>query len=149
MSENDKTTSGFMIYPTNYLFGIVNDPSTAETTLTALSGAGFEDDSLKAFVGESGAASIDASGKYHGFLARFVRRIQHMSPDHDHAVVYEEAALEGKTVIGVHIDSEDEKAKAQEILHANGAHFVNFYGRFAVELVEGSSLSPSDKESWP
>lgn len=146
VNQND---SRFIFYPVNHLFGIIDDTYLAETALQALAEAGFGGEEIMVFTGEQGAERIDAEGTEHGLFARLVRRVQHMTPEHDQAVVYQEAAKSGKSVVAIRADSNEEKERALGILRTNGAHFINFYGPLASELLEGSSFSPLDKDSLP
>ena len=149
MSGKPKETSSFIFYPVKHLFGIIEDPDATQAALQRLAEVGFEQERLMVFTGEQGAARIDAEGTEHGLFARLVRRVQHMTPEHDQAVVYQDAARSGKSVVAVRADSNEEKERALGILRTNGAHFINFYGRLASELLDGSSFSPLDKDSLP
>jgi hypothetical protein len=145
----DQNDSRFIFYPVNHLFGIIDDTRGAETALRALAEAGFGGEEIIVFTGEQGAKRIDAEGTEHGLFARLVRRLQHMTPEHDQAVVYQEAARGGNSVVAIHANSNEEKELALGILRTNGAHFINFYGPLASELLDGSSFSPLDRDSLP
>src|SRR6266542_5188156 len=141
MSGKPEETSSFIFYPVNHLFGIIEDAEATETAVQRLAEAGFERERLMVFTGEQGAKRIDAEGTEHGLFAHVVRRVQHMTPEHDQAVVYQEAARSGKNVVAIRADSNEKKERALGILRTNGAHFINFYGRLASELLDGSSFS--------
>jgi hypothetical protein len=50
-------------------------------------------------------------------------------------VLYEAAVLDGRTVLAVPITSEADRVATIRVLRDAGAHFVNFYGRFATEEI--------------
>src|SRR2546422_8704950 len=114
--QDYKNDSRFIFYPVNHLFGIIDDPDGAKTALRALAEAGFGGEAIVLFTGEQGARRIDAEGTEHGLFARLVRRVQHMTPEHDQAVVYQEAARSGKSVVAILAPSNEEKGRALGIM---------------------------------
>ena len=50
-------------------------------------------------------------------------------------VLYEAAVVDGRTVLAVPMPSEASRSAAVAVLRQSGAHFVNFYGRFATEEI--------------
>ena len=54
-------------------------------------------------------------------------------PDFAH---YERAVRDGGAVLMVRVRGDRSKAAALEALRAHGAHFINYYGRFATEELE-------------
>ena len=121
----------FIAYPTNTLFGIINDVADAENALLALTAAGFSDDTVQVYCGEAGAARIDASGIHHGRPAQLMRLFQATTGERAHADRYEKAALEGHHVIAIQIDDADSDMRedVRQTLKAHSGHFINFYGR--------------------
>ena len=71
MNKKDKKDE-FIGYPTDNLFGIIDDPVKAELALQALAAAGLADET-EVFHGVDGAHRIDASGAKHGRLAQLWR----------------------------------------------------------------------------
>ena len=51
-------------------------------------------------------------------------------------ILYEAALLDGRAVLAVRLTSTETKLTARQILHDHGAHFINFYGRFATEELD-------------
>ena len=125
----------FIAYPTDYLFGIVDDASEARAAVQEMESAGIAEEDVSVFTGETGALRIDASGARHGVLARAVRLLEAMSMNADHAGQYEDAAREGRNVIAMHAHGGEDKAKAQAILAAHHGHFINYYARMHFETL--------------
>jgi hypothetical protein len=117
----------FIHYPAGYVFGVVDDHANAEALVSELKQAGFDETELMRFTGEEGAERIDASGEHHGMFARLVRRLHVADDSTMHAEEYEREARAGHCVIGVHAPTEDEKARARELVKARHAHFINYY----------------------
>jgi hypothetical protein len=122
----------FIINPTDYLFGIIDDPEAAETVLTALVSAGFNPDRVRVFHGEQGVRQIDATGAEHGRLARLIRWRQNTTPARPHAERYEQAVRDGHCVIAVHASDQESRTQARQIMKQHGGHFINFYGRWVI-----------------
>ena len=126
----------FIINPTDYLFGIIDDLEAAETAVNALISAGFSPDSVSVFHGEQGVRQIDATGIAHGRLARFVRWRQSTTSMRQHAERYEQAVRDGHCVIAVHVRNLEARELARQILKRHSGHFVNFYGRWIIHSLD-------------
>ena len=131
--ENDITK--FIGYPTDNLFGIIDDKHDAEQLLKALAAAGFTEQT-QVFHGEEGAARIDASGTRHGFLAQLRRLHQKTTVEREHAERYEQAVLDQRCVIAVHTNNSEEREQLRSILKEYGRHFINYYGRFGIRQLD-------------
>lgn len=91
---------------------------------------------VKVFSGEAGAQQIDASGAQHGLFAQLVRIYQRTTSEHDQAAYYEQALREGRYVIAIHNDDADARQQVRAILKTQGGHFINFYGRRAIQKLD-------------
>ena len=49
---------------------------------------------------------------------------------------YERALRDGRAVVMVHVHGDKPKNDARAILKRHGAHFMNYYGRFATEELD-------------
>jgi hypothetical protein len=86
--------------------------------------------------GSEGAARIDATGTRTGVRARLRQILSFTLVDQmPDFVLYEAAVLDGRTVLAVPLGSDEDRPAAIRIFHEAGAHFVNFYGRFATEEI--------------
>ncbi len=88
-------------------------------------------------VGEDAARRIDGRGIHHGLVARVYRLLQFtqmdQAPDFRR---YELEARRGHPVLAVKATDPGRRKQARAILRAEGAHFTNFYGRFATETMD-------------
>jgi hypothetical protein len=50
---------------------------------------------------------------------------------------YEKALRDGRTVIAILTPTDERKDRAAQILKECGGHFINFYGRLAVQRIAG------------
>ena len=131
----EEKTQDFIGYPTNTLFGIVDDKADAEQVLFELASAGFVND-IRVFHGAEGVAQIDASGANHGWLAQLRRFHQKSTVEREHAERYELAVEQGHCVIAVQTGESERREQAREILKAHGGHFINYYGRFGIRKLD-------------
>lgn len=124
-------------YPTNHILGVVPSPAAAERATRALLAAGFDPGAVRVMVGEEAALRIDGRGTHHGIVARLYRLVQFtqmdQAPDFRR---YEREAHRGHPVLAVREADPSRRQKVREILRAHGAHFTNFYGRFATETLD-------------
>ena len=49
---------------------------------------------------------------------------------------YERALRDGRAVVMVHVHGDAPKDAAHQVLKRHGAHFINYYGRFATEELD-------------
>jgi len=125
----------FISYPTNCVVGVLDDEASLVQVQAALERDGLAE-SVVALEGEEGANEIDASGAHHGLLARLVRLIQFTTMDNNQSRRYEDEVREGRIVLIVHVDHREAALKARAILKEHGGHFINWYGRLQLEVLD-------------
>lgn len=131
-----KRTSRFIGYPTDSLLAVVPDPSRAAEAAAALKVAGTRDRDITILRGDEGASRFDPTGAVHGLVARLRRIVSFTVMDQLPDMAWYDAAIRaGQAVLMVRIRGDERKADAIRILRENGAHFINYYGRFATEEI--------------
>ena len=124
-------------YPTEHLMGILPSLAAADAAVEELAGAGVPRDAVRVLVGEDAALRIDGRGKHHGLVARVYRLIQFtqmdQAPDFRR---YELEARRGHPVIAVRETDPLRRRLIRAVLRHHGAHFTNFYGRYATETLD-------------
>jgi hypothetical protein len=130
-------TSDFIYYPTDKVVGIIDDPDDAEAALSDLEVAGFTAEEIEVLTGEEGAHRIDPTGRKHGVLPRIVRCIQKLGNyESDHVTRHEQELLAGHFGIGVTAKKEEDREKVRDILKSHNGHFINFYGKWAMQRLD-------------
>ena len=126
----------FIGYPVDRLLAVLDDPSDAARVASALSATGIPTEDITLLRGDEGADRLDGTGAANGLAARLRRVVDFTVADQlvDMAW-YEQAVREGRVVVMVRARAPATKAAALAVLHAHGAHFINFYGRFATEEI--------------
>jgi hypothetical protein len=117
---------------TNRLLAVLDTDEAAVAAVAALAGEGFEGDAVLVLRGDRDADRIDSLGNVGGTWAR-VRRLLSFTLA-DQAVdlaVYVAALRDGRTVLSVLAPGDAARERARRALARAGAHFMNFFGRFA------------------
>jgi hypothetical protein len=132
-----RSTRRFIGYPTDSLLAVLPDPEAAAAAAAGLKAAGIPDRDITILRGAEGADRLDGTGARNGVIARLRRLVSFTIMDQlvDMAL-YERAVRDGQVVLMAKVRGDDRKAAAIATLRGHGAHFINYYGRFATEEVE-------------
>jgi hypothetical protein len=119
---------------TNRLMAVLDTPEAADDATAALAREGVPDDAVLVLLGDRDADRIDSLGNAGGAWARARRLLSFTIADQMvDLAVYVAALRDGRTVISVWTAGDGERERAKRALAGSGAHFVNFFGRFATE----------------
>jgi hypothetical protein len=128
--------SRFIGYPTDGLLGVVESGAIAAQVAAALKASGIPDRRISVMRGDESASRFDPTGAIHGIATRIRRLVSFTVMDQLPDMAWYEAAIRaGGAVVMVKIRGDERKAGAIRILRDHGAHFINYYGRFATEEV--------------
>ena len=124
---------------TNRLMAVLDTTDAAAAATAALAREGFGSDAVLVLWGDQDADRIDSLGNTGGPLARARRLLSFTLADQAvDLAVYVAALRDGRTVVSVLVSGHPAdlaKDRARRALAGAGAHFVNFFGRFATEDV--------------
>jgi hypothetical protein len=119
---------------TNRLMAVLDTADAAAAGTAALEEAGFGGDALLVLRGDRDADRIDSLGNAGGSWTRARRLLSFTLADQIvDLAVYVAALRDGRTVLSVLVAGDEAKDRARRALVGAGAHFVNFFGRFATE----------------
>ena len=120
----------------NRLLAVLDTAGAATAAGDALAAEGFAGEAVLVLRGDADADRIDSLGRVGGPWARVRRLLSFTVADQMvDLAVYEAALRDGRTVLGVLARGEEARGRARRALVGAGAHFVNFFGRFATEAV--------------
>ena len=120
---------------TNRLMAVLDTDAAAAAAMAALDQEGFGEAAVLVLRGEGDADRIDSLGNVGGPWARARRLLSFTLADQMvDLAVYVAALRDGRTVLSV-LAPGGKKERARRALAGAGAHFVNFFGRFATEDV--------------
>lgn len=132
-----RARSAFIGYPLDRMLAVFDDPADAARAAAALTATGVPARDITILRGDEGAARLDGTGASHGRLARTRRLVSFTLMDQlPDMAWYEQAVRGGAAVLMVRVRGDERKAATVNILRANGAHFINHYGRFATEEID-------------
>ena len=121
---------------TNRLMAVLDTAEAAADATAALAGEGFAGDAVLVLRGDRDAERIDSLGNAGGTWARARRLLSFTLADQMvDLAVYVAALRDGRTVLSVLAPADQARERARRALAGAGAHFVNFFGRFATEDV--------------
>ena len=126
--------SGFIGYPTGWLFAVFDDPQQAGRVADSLSA---EADALQVMLlqGPDGAARLDGMGRG-GRRAWWRRAFQQLAMDQmPDFLWYEEAVLRGAAVLAARVPDRHQRSELVARLRREGAHFINYFGSWATESI--------------
>jgi hypothetical protein len=131
-------TSQPIRYPTNHVLAIIDKPEQLRSALAALESGGFLKSELGVRCGEAIADVLAASSGRTGLSDLAMRFSEWIGLANDEMEVknrYEAALREGAFVVSVAAGTGERKDVAARILRDHGAHFVNFLGRYTMEMI--------------
>ena len=119
---------------TNRLMTVLDTSEAADDATAALAREGFAGDAVLVLRGGRDTDRIDSLGNAGGAWVRARRLLSFTIADQMvDLAVYEAALRDGRTVVSVRVAGVGERERAKRALAGAGAHFVNFFGRFATE----------------
>lgn len=119
----------------NRLVGVVDDPADTERIRERLQALGIPAEDIEVLVGREGAIRLDSTGGL-GWRERLVRLVQYLITDQSTEYVMQDAALrDGRALVAVLLRDRSLKAPAVEVLKAEGAHLISFFGRIQTEEI--------------
>jgi hypothetical protein len=126
----------FIGYPVDRLLAVIDDPIDAAVIGAELTEGGIPSRDVSILRGTEGAERLDGTGASNGLRARLRRVVDFTIADQlvDMAW-YEWAVRDGRVVIMIRVRGDGPRSTALEVLRRHGAHFINYYGRFATEEV--------------
>ncbi len=125
-------------YPTNNVLGIIDSTDQLVSATRALKDGGFLDSEIEVICGQSAADALDANTGRTGLAHLAIRLAERLGVADEEMEVkerYEQALRGGRFVVSVLAPTEERRKRAGEILRDHGAHFVNFLGRFTIEVL--------------
>jgi hypothetical protein len=118
-------------YPTDCVIALIS-ADDAEKAITALRQAGFDGDKLRHWQSQEMLDMI-ADKENEGGIKGLFRNLQRDLTDDAGALnVYEQGAKYGQDVLAAYAPNEEARQAAHQILSANFANHIKYYGAFAV-----------------
>jgi hypothetical protein len=131
----DPHAEGYVFSPVNRVTAFFDSNDQLGPALQSLRDAGFTDQEIDVFVGEEGAQKLDLSGQHHGLAVRLWRQVEAVFSDQTELHQLADQTLRaGGIIIGVFTGgNEEKKEQATQILKANQARQIHFWGHLTVD----------------
>ena len=131
-------TENVFNYPTNSVIGVVDRREDARSAIRELKAAGFADDAIGLLCGTQDTQEVESETEEEaGFWGKITRMIQEFGDvDQDHKEYHRQQLLAGHYLVTVHAGDDAARDRARDILKANHAHFINYYGEWAIDNLE-------------
>jgi len=123
-------------YPTDHVVGIIDTAEQVRAAYLALTSSGFLESEVTVSSGQAAAEALNANTGRSGLSHLAIRIAERFGVSNDEMDLkerYEEALREGRFVLFVLAPTDERRELAASILRDQGAHTVNFLGRFAIE----------------
>jgi hypothetical protein len=123
-------------HPERHVFGVVDRSDEVETILEEVGRRGVGKDEVQV-IGDDGEDEETPAQHQHGALEGAAHAVEMLSEEHEFNELYQSEVEAGRLLVGIPISHAIEKETAKDILHRHGAHFINYYGSWVVEELEG------------
>lgn len=137
----DPYAGGHVFALVNRVTGLVDTEEDAMATVRALEEGGVASEDIDVFVGEQGARCLDLSGREHGPIIRWLRRLEAAIGDENTPNRRIEQGLRSGAslvCVKVHRGSGDTKPRAFRILEARHGHEIHYWGPWSFEDVRAT-----------
>lgn len=125
-------------YPENTVVGVIETVAKLEEAIVALESGGFLASEIEVMHGPAAAKRLSESTGRKGFAGLAMRLIASIGLPNDETEMknrYAEALEKGWFLIAVQAPTEERKQRSTQILQEHGGQFVNFLGRFTIQLM--------------
>lgn len=127
-----------LVYPTEKVVGILDDPQAVDGLRSGLSEAGATD--VEVLSGASGEEQLDPKGEEHGALGRAMRTVQKALGDEAERLENLNDELErGNLVVQAGLSASDDEGRDREkqqiaaVMREHGVRSIAFYGKNQIE----------------
>jgi hypothetical protein len=127
-------------YPANHVIGILDTHEQTACAVDGLVTGGFLESEIEILRGAEEADRLDQTTGRRGLVALTIRLFQRIGLENAEIEMkehYEKALRDGRTVMAILAPTDERKDRAAQILKECGGHFINFYGRLAVQRITG------------
>ena len=123
-----------LTYPTDHLLGVIDDPLDAAAAAKELLASGFAPRDVTILRGDEGAQRLTPSTGAAGAWTKLLRAVQYLTMDQmPDFPAYVAALQDGRAVVAVRARNRARVLRARDVLEKAGAHFLNYFGRYATE----------------
>lgn len=124
-------------HPGKHVFGVVDRSVEVERILEEVDRRGVAKSDVQVIADDPGENQEAPAQHQHGALEGVTHTVERLSEEHEFNELYQSEVEAGRRLVGIPVSRAIDKDAAQDILHRHGAHFINYYGPWVVEELEG------------
>jgi hypothetical protein len=132
-------TPGGSLYPKNYVVGIIDDLQEAQEAEQAFKQAGYDAQNIRLMESHEAVEKAQDLEEGKNWFQRFLSSFQNTT-DETGSDIYQRAAQQGKQILHVRADSQEDVDKISALMMRYHAHAVKFFGTWSVADVPPQSI---------
>jgi hypothetical protein len=135
MGRPRRNEKRFYRYPLHRIVAVVDDAPSLGLALADLGSAGYDVSRVNVLSGPQGARLLDPTGVRHGLRGRFLRWRQGYGYETDALGVHTDALVNGRHVIYVPVNGDQERQRVLDVLRGRGGHHLLHFRRWTIEEI--------------
>jgi hypothetical protein len=125
--------SSFHAYPSQRVFGIIDDGIDVDAMVAGLAHLGVDED-LWVLTGFAATRALDPQGSEHGIFAWLVRAVQKVGYESEQLIEYDNAARAGAWVIAVQLNAGGAmRDEVRDLFARHGGRNVRYFPTMGIE----------------
>lgn len=136
--NSDPHASGYMFIPLERVTSLFASRDDAKRAVGELAALGYSGDRVEAFIGESGAETLDLSGEAHGTATRRLRNLEALLvPESGDTLRRADAALRaGGVFVAVRLEGEKGKDEVAATFRKHHGTVIRYWSRWMIESLD-------------
>ncbi len=135
MGQPRRNEKRFYRYPLHRIVAIIDDAPSLGSALADMGAAGIDVSKVNVLSGPRGAMLLDPTGVRHGLRGRLLRWRQGYGYETDALGVHTDALVNGRHVIYVPVNGDQERQRVVDVLRAGGGHHLLHFRRWTIEEI--------------
>ncbi len=123
-------------YPTNTVFGVVDDAETAEAIVSKLEEMPLNQDSINILCDEVVTEQIEEYRKEHPIKARIDHVMTFMSNESELVDRYNQQLNNGNVIVSTQVTDEEQAHEVADLMREHGATYINYFGTQVITTLE-------------
>jgi hypothetical protein len=135
MGQPRRNEKRYYRYPLHRIVAVLDDPPNLGLALADLGSAGYDVSKVNVLSGPQGARLLDPTGVRHGLRGRLLRWRQGYGYESDALGVHTDALVNGRHVVYVPVNGDQERRRVLDVLRARGGHHLLHFRRWTIEEI--------------
>jgi hypothetical protein len=123
-------------YPTNPVFGVVDDDKAADALVKKLSELPIKQESIDVLRNEEAAEQIEQYRVEHPVKARLDHVMTFMSNESELIDQYNQRLNDGELIVSAEVADEAQAHEVADVMRQHGGHYINYFGTQVITTLE-------------